>query len=104
MLTRISEEDWLILGMIHAFRSLSVVKDEQGSINDVDFEYLIEIQRRNLSDPSLLEKYQQFIKTVGNSKTIIRKKPVKWSLRVIPPALASCGFEELIGAILMFFI
>ncbi len=67
MLTRISEEDWLILGMIHACRSLSVVKDEQGSINDVDFEYLIEIQRRNLSDPSLLEKYQQFIKNVGQN-------------------------------------
>ena len=67
MLTRISEEDWLILGMIHAFRSLSVVKDEQGSINDIDFEYLIEIQRRNLSDPSLLEKYQQFIKNVGQN-------------------------------------
>ena len=51
-----------------------------------------------------LSRRQKFVKTVGNSKTIIRKKPVKWSLRAIPLAVASCGLEELIGAILMFFI
>jgi len=51
-----------------------------------------------------LSRREKFVKTVGNSKTIIRKKPVKWSLRAIPLAVASCGLEELIGAILMFFI
>ena len=42
----ITEEDWLILGMIHAFRSLSIVKEQDGDINEVDFEHLIEIQKR----------------------------------------------------------
>ena len=51
-----------------------------------------------------LSRRQKFIKTVGNAKTIIRKKPVKWSLRAIPLAVASCGLEEAFGLILMLFI
>ena len=51
-----------------------------------------------------LSRRQKFIKTVGNAKTIIRKKPVKWSLRAIPLAVASCGLEEAFGVILMLFI
>ena len=56
-----TEEDWLILGMIHAFRSLSIVREQEGSINDVDFVCLIEIQKRNLSDPDLADIYHKFI-------------------------------------------
>tara|TARA_Y100000817_G_C16726054_1_gene485788 strand:- start:557 stop:769 length:213 start_codon:yes stop_codon:yes gene_type:complete len=56
-----TDEDWLILGMIHAFRSLSIVREQEGSINDVDFEYLIEIQKRNLSDPYLADSYHKFV-------------------------------------------
>ena len=51
-----------------------------------------------------LSRRQKFVKTVGNIKTIIRKKLGKWSLRAIPLAVAGCGLEEIIGAILMFFI
>ena len=60
----ITEEDWLILGMIHAFRSLSIVKEQDGDINEVDFEHLIEIQKRNLSDPNLAEIYHKFVVNV----------------------------------------
>jgi len=56
-----TEEDWLILGMIHAFRSLSIVREQEGSINDVDFVHLIEIQKRNLSDPDLADIYHKFV-------------------------------------------
>jgi len=56
-----TEEDWLILGMIHAFRSLSIVREQDGDINDVDFEHLIEIQKRNLSDPDLAVIYHKFV-------------------------------------------
>ena len=59
-----TEEDWLILGMIHAFRSLSIVRKQGRSINNVDFEYLIEIQKRNLSDPNLAEIYHKFVVNV----------------------------------------
>tara|TARA_Y100000996_G_C22228285_1_gene522553 strand:- start:300 stop:512 length:213 start_codon:yes stop_codon:yes gene_type:complete len=56
-----TEEDWLILGMIHAFRSLSIVREQEGSINDVDFGKIIEIQKRNLSDPDLADIYHKFV-------------------------------------------
>ena len=58
------DEDWLILGMIHAFRSLSIVREQEGSINDVDFGKIIEIQKRNLSDPNLAEIYHKFVVNV----------------------------------------
>ena len=56
-----TEEDWLILGMIHAFRSLSIVREQEGSINDVDFGKIIEIEKRNLSDPDLADIYHKFV-------------------------------------------
>ena len=65
-----TEEDWLILGMIHAFRSLSIVREQDGDINDVDFEHLIEIQKRNLSDPHLADSYQKFISKVAENDSL----------------------------------
>tara|TARA_Y100000748_G_scaffold284302_1_gene265983 strand:- start:466 stop:678 length:213 start_codon:yes stop_codon:yes gene_type:complete len=58
------DEDWLLLGMIHAFRSLSIVREQDGDINNVDFEHLIEIQKRNLSDPNLADAYHKFVVNV----------------------------------------
>ena len=57
-------EDWLLLGMIDAFRSLSIVREQDGDINNVDFEHLIEIQKRNLSDPNLADAYHKFVVNV----------------------------------------
>ena len=64
------EEDWLILGMIHAFRSLSIVRKQGRSINNVDFEYLIEIQKRNLSDPNLADAYHKFVVNVQENSSL----------------------------------
>ena len=58
------DEDWLLLCMIHAFRSLSIVREQDGDINNVDFEHLIEIQKRNLSDPNLADAYHKFVVNV----------------------------------------
>ena len=64
------DEDWLLLGMIHAFRSLSIVRKQGRSINNVDFEYLIEIQKRNLSDPHLADSYQKFIVNMQENSSL----------------------------------
>ena len=64
------DEDWVLLGMIHAFRSLSIVRKQGRSINNVDFEYLIEIQKRNLSDPNLAEIYHKFVVNVQENSSL----------------------------------
>jgi len=64
------DEDWLLLGIIHAFRSISIVRKQDGDINDVDFEYLIEIQKRNLSDPNLADAYHKFVVNVQENSSL----------------------------------
>ena len=70
---KITEEDWLILGMIHAFRSLKAVKEEVGSVDEVSFDYLIEIQKRNLSDPIIAEEYHEFLEYIGKENTSLEE-------------------------------
>ena len=47
-----SKNDVFILGVIHALRSLESVKEEGEDMNDVQFDILLEEQRRNLENPS----------------------------------------------------
>ena len=50
-------EDWMILGMVRAFRAMNKVKNSktENNLNDVNFEFLIEVQKRNLSNPQLID-------------------------------------------------
>ena len=50
------ETDWMIMGMIHAYKIIQKTKeqDEECSLNDVDYPYLVELQRRDIEKPSLL--------------------------------------------------
>ena len=48
-----SKNDVFILGVIHALRSLESVKEEGEDMNDVQFDILLEEQRRNLENPSI---------------------------------------------------
>ena len=53
----ISETDWMILGMIHTYKILDkTMKDKHGQhdMNDVDYVYLTEMQRRNIQNPIAL--------------------------------------------------
>jgi hypothetical protein len=59
-----SSEDWMIMGMIHAFKILDEVRKTDNDLNDVDFEFLVEVQKRNLSNPKLGDDYNKiFVKS-----------------------------------------
>ena len=59
----VTSEDFIIFGMIHAFRIIDEVKKSKtcNNLNDVNFEFLIEVQKRNLSNPDLIYLYQKII-------------------------------------------
>ena len=47
---KIAQTDWMIMGMIHAYKIIQKTKDEfsgDSSLNDIDFQYLVEMQKRN---------------------------------------------------------
>tara|TARA_Y100000588_G_C14265076_1_gene929466 strand:+ start:850 stop:1263 length:414 start_codon:yes stop_codon:yes gene_type:complete len=48
--------DWMVMGMIHAYKIIQKAsKENEGcSLNDVDYSYLTELQRRDIEKPSLL--------------------------------------------------
>ena len=52
-----TSEDLVILGMVHAFRAMHEVKNSKtnNDLNNVNFEFLIEVQKRNLSNPQLID-------------------------------------------------
>lgn len=49
------EQDLLTCGKIVALRVLKETRDDGESLDDVDFDYLIDIETRNLHDPKVLE-------------------------------------------------
>jgi len=52
----INENDIFTLGVIHSLKSIiKAIKDTDGTANEIDFQQVLEIQRRNLSDPELEE-------------------------------------------------
>ena len=52
----INENDIFTLGVIHSLKSIiKAIKDTGESANTIDFQEVLEIQRRNLSDPELEE-------------------------------------------------
>ena len=48
-----SKNDIFILGCLHTLRSLQSVKDEGDDMNDIQWEVLLETQRRNLENPDI---------------------------------------------------
>ena len=52
----ITENDIFTLGSIHCLKSImKSIKDTGETANDIDFEHVLDMQRRNLSDPDLEE-------------------------------------------------
>ena len=52
----INENDIFTLGVIHSLKSIiKAIKDTDGTANEIDFQEVLEIHRRNLSDPELEE-------------------------------------------------
>ena len=53
------EADIFLLGTIHCLKSImKSINDTGGTANDIDFEEVLEQQRRNLSDPKIEEMIQ----------------------------------------------
>ncbi len=55
-----SPHDWVTMGVIHAFKIMKATA-EGGKIGvwEADFDYLIDIQRKNLENPSLFENFDE---------------------------------------------
>ena len=52
----IKENDIFTLGVIHSLKSIiKAIKDTGESADEIDFQHVLETQRRNLSDPDLEE-------------------------------------------------
>ncbi len=52
----INENDIFTLGVIHSLKSIiKAIKDTGEGADEIDFEHVLETQRRNLSDPDLEE-------------------------------------------------
>ena len=67
---KVTQTDWMIMGMIHAYKILGKTKDEQkdnANLNDVDYLYLTEMQKRNIENPSLLSAEFPYVFLEENS-------------------------------------
>ena len=50
----VSQQDVFLLGIIHCLKSIiKSIKNTEGTANDIDFEHILEMERRNLSNPDL---------------------------------------------------
>jgi len=52
----IREQDIFLLGTIHCLKSIMKAMEDTGEdVVDIDFEHVLDMQRRNLTDPDLEE-------------------------------------------------
>ena len=60
-----SPRDWITMGVIHAFKIMKAT-ETRGKIGvwEADFDYLIDIQRKNLENPSLFENYEEIFSRI----------------------------------------
>ena len=55
----VNQRDVFLLGMIHCLKvSLQTLEESDETANDIDFEHVLEMGRRNLSNPDLEELIQ----------------------------------------------
>ena len=53
----VNQQDVFVLGAIHCLKSiLKALEDSDETANDIDFQAVLETQRRNLSNPDLEAK------------------------------------------------
>ena len=53
---KIAQTDWMIMGMIHVYKILDKTRqqDPNADLNDVDYDYLVDLQKRNIENPDSL--------------------------------------------------
>ena len=47
--------DALLVGIIKTLKIMAEVKEEGDNLNDIDFQEVIELRKRDMMDPSMLE-------------------------------------------------
>ena len=47
--------DVLLVGIIKTLKIMAEVKEEGDNLNDIDFQEVIELRKRDMMDPSMLE-------------------------------------------------
>ena len=63
----VNQQDVFLLGIIHCLKSiLKALEDSDETANDIDFQAVLETQRRNLSNPEL----EKHIVNISNLKDL----------------------------------
>jgi hypothetical protein len=55
MMPQVYENDIFVTGIISALKMMLEIKAEGKTLDKIDFEYLIEREKRNLNDPTMLD-------------------------------------------------
>ena len=55
MMSQVYENDIFVTGIISALKMILEIKAEGKTLDKIDFKFLIETQKRNLNDPTMLD-------------------------------------------------
>ena len=55
MMSQVYENDIFVTGIISTLTMMLELKDKGRTLDEIDFKFLIEMQKRNLNDPTVLD-------------------------------------------------
>ena len=58
MMSQVYENDIFVTGIISALTMMLELKDKGRTLDEIDFKFLIEMQKRNLNDPTVLDNVE----------------------------------------------
>ena len=58
MMSQIYENDIFVTGIISALKMMLEIKAEGRALDEIDFKFLIEMEKRNLNDPTVLDNVE----------------------------------------------
>jgi hypothetical protein len=61
-----TENDWLTTGKIVCLQILKEEKESSGTLDDLDFQYLIDVEMRNLVNPEIMESIVRLDEVEGS--------------------------------------
>ena len=61
-----AENDWLTTGKIVCLQILKEEKESSGTLDDLDFQYLIDVEMRNLVNPAIMESIVRLDEVEGS--------------------------------------
>jgi hypothetical protein len=61
-----AENDWLTTGKIICLQILKEEKESSGTLDDLGFQYLIDVEMRNLVNPAIMESIVRLDEVEGS--------------------------------------